>query len=123
MTTTSLNWTNSTGKEISITVTADFGLDLNGYKATNSKMYVRTVAHVVGMGEVGNGPLVYRDGLPAGGVAMLGKLCLTADRAAWVEAARAAAQAVCNEYNATYKAAQAPMRSARSIELAMACGE
>lgn len=123
MTTTSLNWTNATGKEISITVTADFGLDLNGYKATDSKMYVETVATVTGLGEVGRGNLAYRDGLPAGGVALLGKLCLAADRAAWVKAAVAAAEAVCAAYNATYKVAQAPMRSSRSIELAMACGE
>ena len=122
MTTTSLNWTNATGKEISIAVTADFGLDLNG-KATDGKMYVETVATVTGLGEVGRGNLAYRDGLPAGGVALLGKLCLTADRAAWVEAAVTAAEAVCAAYNATYKAAQAPMRSARSIEMAMACGE
>jgi hypothetical protein len=122
MTTTTISWTLSSGKEASVTVTADYGLTLTGHRYTYGKMHVETVAKVEGIGEVGRGGLKYGGNLPAGYTAVIGKLALAADKVAKIEAAIEAAKAVVDAHNSAMPKA-APMRSSRSMEIAMACGE
>jgi hypothetical protein len=120
-----INWTTGDGRDIELTVTAEYGLNLRGVRKTSGRKEVEIIATVDGEEVYTHGGLIEINHPVA--VAKIGDIGLSRENYDRVKAAITVVESEIAEHNAACdrhaRSIDAIDDGRRSIERAMRCGE